>query len=291
MVTAVYSSTSNGYHRETMPDGSFKRETYALARAQYQPGAQRDRSIDGVAFPAMAGMIARHLALQNYYLAQDSKSADLLILISYGTTVVGDQAPYQRSMDAAFAVMNDIHMTNLQAQQAYALAGGVPGGPDQPQPNGVAAAVAAEANGPIDSELVNLEMFNTLRRDADEHNARLLGYSKEMNDKDNPSRWSGGGDFYDDMVSDIEEPRYFVVIEAYDFKAAVHDQQRKLLWATRVSIRAQHNRFNEKFPAMMAYAADYFGRNSGGLMREYHKGSVNIGELKSLGTVTDPDTR
>ena len=289
-VTAVFSNTSNGYERTKMADGSFKRETYALARGQYLPGADSDRSIDGVQFPQIAGLIARHLALQNYYLAENSKSADLLILISWGTTVPLDKAPYQRSMEAAFTAMNDIHMTNMQAQAAYAVAGGVPYGPGAPAPNGPAAQVAAEAYGPVDSEMITLTMFNDMRRSSDEYNARLLGYSKEINEKDNLSRYSGGGSYYDDLWSDIEEPRYFVVIEAYDFKAAAHEQKRKLLWATRVSIRAQHNKFNERFPAMMANAADFFGHNTSHLMRDYHTGSVHLGEMKSLGVVPDqPD--
>src|SRR5438045_314841 len=87
LVTAVSSKVSNGYSRKKLPDGSFKREYYALSKGVYTPGIAADRSIDGVKFPQVAKIVAQFLSLKNYYLAPDSKSADLLLQISWGKTV------------------------------------------------------------------------------------------------------------------------------------------------------------------------------------------------------------
>ncbi len=83
VVTAVFSSVSNGYERQKLPDGSFKHERYALANGQYAHGKEADPSIDKVSFPAIAGLVAAHLAKQNYFLAQSAKSADILLVISW----------------------------------------------------------------------------------------------------------------------------------------------------------------------------------------------------------------
>ncbi len=83
VVTAVFSSVSNGYEHQKLPDGSFKREYYALANGQYAAGTDANPSIDKVPFPSIAGLVAGHLAKQNYFLAQNAKSADILLLISW----------------------------------------------------------------------------------------------------------------------------------------------------------------------------------------------------------------
>ena len=55
LTTSVYSSVSNGYVRAKMPDGTFKRETYAISNVgKYSPRMIKDQSIDGVKFPAIA---------------------------------------------------------------------------------------------------------------------------------------------------------------------------------------------------------------------------------------------
>ena len=125
-------------------------------------------------------------------------------------------------------------------------------------------------------------MFNDMRRKADEWNARLLGYSKEINYRDNPSRYGGTGSYYEDLISDIEEARILCGhrFRLYDFKAAAHDGKRKLLWATRVSIRAQGNRFDEQMKTMLANAGSHFGRETHDLLRQYHSGTVRMDDLK-----------
>jgi hypothetical protein len=139
-------------------------------------------------------------------------------------------------------------------------------------------------------------MYNDIRRKADERNARLLGYADEINYRDNPSRFTGDGNLYDDLISDLEEERYYVIVSAYDFRSAVHDGKRKLLWATRISIRAQGNRFDEQLTTMLANASKHFGQNTNHLLRQYQEGRVDIGEMKIVGvdsptTPTSPQTK
>ena len=283
IVTAVYSEARSDYVRHRLPDGSFKREYYAIANGGYSPGAVRDRSIDAVEFPAIAGLTAEFLAQRGYFFAKDAKSADLLLVISWGTTVTSNDATQQNAQKVTLDAMNHFNATNAAAKAAAAAGQGM----DIAGIQSPAAAVRDEAREELFGDLYQMRMFEDMRLSADERNARLLGYLKEINDRDTPGRFAGAGTAYDDLISDIEAPRYYVIIAAYDFRAATQQRKQKLLWVTRVSIQAQGNRFDRDVPAMLANASHYFGVPSDGLIRRYREATVKIGELKVVGVESD----
>lgn len=284
LVTAVSSDVSNGYARQKLPDGSFKREYYAIATGDYAPGEVRDHSIDDVKFPTIAGLVAQFLARRNYYFAPEAKSADLLLIIRWGTTIPFSAGPYRNAQTGILNAMNAFNTTNAAADAAAASGKGMSiEGIQSPE-----ATVRDAARDALEGQLCQMRMFDDMRRSADERNAQLLGYVREINGRfDSPSRFAGAGSYYDDLISDIESARYYVIIAAYDFRAAARRQERKLLWVTRVSIQAQGNKFNESLQEMLANASRYFGQDSGHLIRRYQEGSVNIGELKVLGVEPD----
>ena len=143
-------------------------------------------------------------------------------------------------------------------------------------------------DGEAESALIQLNMANNMRRKANEYNAQLLGYIDEINGREGPARFAGAGTAYDDLNDDIENERYFFVVSAYDFPTAAKTGQRKLLWATRVSVQAQGNKFNETAAYMLAKASKYFGEDSGRLIRQYDpEGKVRLGELQIVGVVTN----
>jgi len=282
LVTSVNSEVRNGYTRQQLPDGSFQREYYAIASGGYSPGRDKDRSIDGVRFPDLAGMVAQVLARRNYYFAPDAKSADLLLVIQWGTTI-----PF-RSAQYANATLNVADAANaFRSADASARASVNPtrdrGGIQSPEMT-----VRQVTLEQMQQDLYTMLLFEGARRDADADNARLLGYLKEINYRDDLSRLAGAGVAFDDLMADIEAPRYYVIISAYDFRAATQRQQQKLWWVTRVSIQAQGNRFNERLKDMLASAGRYLGSDSGHLIRQYHQGEVSFGDLKFLGYQPTP---
>lgn len=280
LVTAVFSNVSNGYERQRQPDGTFKREYYALANGQYARGAHADPSIDNVPFTTVTNLITPYLAKQNYYMAENARSADLLLVISWGTTIPFDDAGGAAgSLDRTLSAMNGAVSANRTAQANADT--------QQNQQNVKAetAAVAEAANNEFESQVVELQSFNTARMKANERTARLLGYVGEINDRNNASRFAGAGSQYDDLVADIEEPRYYVIVSAYDFRAATQKGERKLLWSTRVSIRAQGNRFDERLATMLARAGSHFGEGTNRLLRQYQSGTVKMDDLKFIESV------
>lgn len=275
VVTAVSSRVGNGYHRQKMPDGSFKREYYALTKGIYMPGIGRDPSIDGVRYPQIAKICAQFLALQNYYLAADSKSADLLLAISWGKTVPFSDSVYQTNMNTFFSARNTLAVADKAPHLHERSVEGI----QSPE-----ASVRDAAREDFAAQLFQLVMFDDARRSASEGNARVLGYVDEINRRDTPARFAGAGDAYQDLVNDIENERYYVVLTAYDFRSAAKGEKLKPLWTTRVSIEAQGNRFNETLAAMLTRASRYFGQDSGRLVRQYEPNAkVTFGELRQVG--------
>ncbi len=285
IVTAVYSEARSDYVRPKLPDGSVKREYYAIANGGYSPGAARDRSIDDVKFPAIAGLVAEFLAQQNYLLANDAKSADLLLVISWGTTITANDPTYRNAQKGMLDSMNHFNTANAAAEAAADAGRGMDiAGIQSPE-----ASLRDAAREQLFGNLYQMRMFEDMRYSADAQNARLLGYTQDLNRRDGPARFAGGGTAYDDLISEVESARYYVIIAAYDFRAATQQRKQKLLWVTRVSIQSQGNKFDRDLEAMLASASHYFGSPSHGLIRRYREGTVNIGELKVIGV--EPDAR
>jgi hypothetical protein len=92
-----------------------------------------------------------------------------------------------------------------------------------------------------------------------------------------------------ELITEIEENRYFVVLMAYDFPLLWKQKKHKLLWETRFSINERHNAFDHALPVMAQYASKYFGHPTNGLLRnQVQEGQVEIGDIKSLGEVAAP---
>ncbi|HTL67369.1 MAG TPA: hypothetical protein VL200_06895 [Lacunisphaera sp.] len=281
LVTAVFSRVSNGYQREKLPDGTFKREYYALTNGHYYPGLGKNHSIDAVKFPQVARLVSQFLALKNYYLAPDAKSARLLLEIAWGTTIPFNDSVYQANASSFYSAYN------LMRSTAAAAAGSAPSLEGIQSP---AASVAQAANEEFTQQLYQMQMFEDMRRNADEHNAKLLGYVDEINRGNTIARFAGAGDTYRDLIDDIENERYYVIIAAYDFQAAQKEGKLKPLWITRVSIQAQGNKFNETLAAMLDRASHYFGQDSGRLLRQYQpEGKVKLGELQVMGVISQSE--
>jgi hypothetical protein len=165
------------------------------------------------------------------------------------------------------------------------------GGPVQRGADGIQSSqdsVAQAARDELENQLLTMQMAQQMRDKANERNAILLGYMGEINESNDMARFAGGGTHYDDLISDIESSRYYVIVSAYDFQSVVQNKGTKLLWSTRVSIQAQGNRFDERLVTMMANASRQFGQDSGRLLRQYQRSPrIDLGELKFLGVVSD----
>lgn len=286
LVISVYSRTSASYRREFLPDGNIKPQTYVVGNGGISSLPGRTGAGDPTLFPTIVKLMARRLAQQSFYPARQRGAADLLLVLYWGTTVPFDDAQLQNANANFASAMNSLNNAENLVKESVAR------GDQQTTTDGIQIPIRSArdaAREDAETQLFQSQLFQDMRLKADEANARLLGYVEEINYRNNPARFAGAGEYFDDLMNDIETPRYYIVVQAYDYQAAAADGRRKLLWTTRISIPAVGSDFNRSLPAMLTDATSYFGRDSGRLVRSYREGVVRLGELEVLGTEPAPE--
>ena len=128
-----------------------------------------------------------------------------------------------------------------------------------------------------------MHIANRQRDQLNMDNAKVLGYLpdlvKMVDYKGSPRNFRR-----QELLDDVEENRYFVVLLAYDFQTLWKNKQRKLLWETRFSIRERGNDFGKELETMAHYASRFFGKDSDGLVRKpLPEVRIIIGEPKFIG--------
>ena len=308
VATAVYAKIEKGYKREKAKDGSFKPEYYALSNGGRIYGTISDHTVDRVTYPQVADIAMKLLAQQNYHYAKTKEEAKLLLVLQWGSTLApnGGQkdaniASVQEAMKALPGAQADLYESLLKhsndptmtpekaAADVKNTTGGLgPSVTDSGYRN--EHAVVAASVGAIEGQMLRTMVDNRVRDELNQRNARVLGYLDDLADSNDIRRWAGGGDRYADLITEVEESRYYIVVSAYDFPELLKTNKQKLLWQTRVSVRSPGNAFDDSFVAMLKTAAPYFGRESGKLVRrEETKGTVELGDLKFLGEAKAPE--
>jgi hypothetical protein len=129
---------------------------------------------------------------------------------------------------------------------------------------------------------------NEMRKNDDKLNVMMLGFDSWWEATMGDTRGTALDQRRQDLLNEIEEDRYFVVLMAYDFQLLWKEKKHKLLWETRFSIRQHQHNFDKDLPTMAQYASQYFGQDTNGLVhREVPFGHVEIGAVKSLGDVPE----
>jgi hypothetical protein len=238
----------NGYTRPGV-----RAETYVFADGGRLPGPNDDDSIDKLKFGQVAGVIAASLKRQNYLQTFDVQKADLLIFVSFGTTAGIDEGGYQ---DAMTGLASGMRMMN-NAPQSLGTGGIV---------NTQAISNDLSAFYGIDGVLNQIALANEVRYQSNLVTAEILGYDKAWKDTNIMRPYLVTAR---DILSEIEESRYFVVLKAYDFQELRQHKHKKLLWLTRYNIRQAGSRFDEQLVDMTRYASQFFGQNPDRLIRRH----------------------
>jgi hypothetical protein len=288
-IVAVYSIVAPGYTRPVLPGGGFKLETYAFGDGGNRGGVQKDPTIDRLSFTDIARTLAPTLSGQNYVAGStsDPSKTNLLIMVYWGTTIGTDDT----SSSAAYQIAQ-----SLVPPPAMALPPPPGGGGPPPMEHDGRDAAVQEANAvkaandsALQQSLMLTQMANRQRDRQNWENAAILGYFDEMKGMEG-LKLTALGSRRQDVVDEVEESRYYVVLMAYDFQLLLRHKQRKLLWETRFSIRQRRNDFSKELAAMAESASRFFGQNSDGLrhknMRDTH---VDLGEFKIIRV--EPDNK
>jgi hypothetical protein len=210
-----------------------------------------------LSFAELTRMLAKSLAKQSYYPTKDTKAADLIIMVHWGTTLTYEDAEKQFSAEAVNSALEAYNKSLDAGEMAD------PGALNQAlsRQEGVANSVEENLN----------------------RNAALLGYKRSLDkerDKVMPSP--------EEMTMSLElaEDRYFVVLMAYDYQYLRKEHARKLLWVTRLSVRSPGNNFTEALATLTVAGGEVFGQQLDGLVRKkvpMTEGQVILHDMKFLG--------
>lgn len=286
VLTAVSAKTAKDYKRTKGPDGKWEREYYTLVNGGHVGGTTRDSAQSRVPFVAIATVLAQHLARQGYFPATEPDKVDLLLVVNWGRTMPFSDPIYREGLDNVTDAMNTMGLKNQAAALARANAvDAAAQGDASINLTGSAEDMEAQAaESYLANAMIMQGMMNRSRNQTNARTAHLLGYMGNINKADGPQRYAGGGDLYDDLIADIEEARYYIILSAYDFDRTVREKKTKLQWVTRMSMRAPGNSFAEKAAAMIAYSSTRFGQNTDGLERKlYPQYKVNLEDVRFLG--------
>jgi hypothetical protein len=269
---AVSGRASPDYIRAQRPDGTIEAESYAFGKGGYWSGPIDDKTIARMDFLKVAHVIAVPLAQQRYLPAKDPKTTKLLIMVYWGTTFAAEH----ESESAAYLNLQQANTDfnrNFSRQSQKDKFGRERNLQGDPYFDAVTVAIAA------------VQAENRIRDLENRNNAMMLGYDSWWANTYNAPNGTPLEIRKRDMLNELEEDRYFVVLMAYDFQLLAHAKKHKLLWETRFSIREHVNEFDKQLPAMALEASKYFGRDSDGLVHAtLPDGHVDLGDLRNLGT-------
>ncbi len=260
---AIFARAYNGYTRTRLPDNSFKPESYVFADGGRHGGEMVDHSIDDLSFYDVAHVIAGPLRKRGYVPSFDPKHTELAIFVFWGTTSGAERSRFSEGEAFLQDAMREYWAppASQSAAQRHML--------------GTTEANAdAHAESMLEQALMLQSLTNRQRDQKDFYNAGILGYREALKRAWEIPWFS----LAQDVITELEEDRYFVVLKAFDFHALAVEKRWKLMWEARFSIPARHNAFDQQLAAMAMLASQYFGQDEQRLIRQAIKeGRVEIG--------------
>jgi hypothetical protein len=259
-ITASATAGSD-YVRGRDDKGAVQPETYVFAEGRFFSGTTQDGSLARMKFPDITKTLAVSLAKQNYFPAANIESAQLVIMVHWGTTEIYEDPMRDINLQAA----QDALSTFNAAQEAGGMA----------DPTALNQATSA------------LNMGQQSQMAAINRNAVLLGYARSL-ERERREMLTTNAEIT--MANELSEERYFVILMAYDNQVRLKDKKSKPLWITRLSVRSPGNNFTEALPALAKVGSEIFGQQHDDLVRvrtPLRRGSVKLGELEVLGTAPE----
>lgn len=238
--------------KEKHPDGL----TYTVMKGTYFKGTIQDKSLDEISFNTVAREIAERLKQRGMFLAAEKKNADMLLVISWGTTETPlDWSELLGEEDDVEDIEDGEGFDDLESTSSENL------GTDQ-----------------FDENVARAEEFST---------AKLIGIQRALR---TTSRMDPT---YQDLRELLNSERYFIVVSAFDFQKLKNEKELSPLWSTRFSLDSTGVGFDDAYLSLARAAAPYFGENLDDLAKSrvhLGTGEATVGEVEVIGLIEGEGT-
>lgn len=253
----VVSSRASAGYEHTLPDGSLRPESYVFIEGE-RLGAAKDKSLAPGEFQGLLESLAPALAKREYWPATVATEADLLIVVHWGETEVYEDPVRDFEMEALNEAVNTFNTT--------------------------IASFGIADPGRVNELKTSQGLSQRFVVSSAQRNAELLGYREAIFRAEQELIPS-----VDEitMKSELAEPRYFVVLSAWDYAALRRGDRPRLLWVSRMNTRSAGLNFRFARELLIAQAGPKFGEQVDGLVRVrvktgFGRAEVEIGETKVM---------
>ena len=282
---AVTAFAKTEYTRRKFENDQPRTETYVFMQGRFVEGRRNDHSLDRMTFRQLAEFLAPELARQQYLPTPDLKSADLVLVVHWGTT-----QPYQ-DIDP-IRTLSSVPTKDEVAREADIARMNDPESNQQPSLDGMENwnVSGSEPYRQLGAEQLDQAAEMTENDLMSGNNTRLLGYTRDLN-RLGQSAFQTTAE--STLRSDLATERYFIIIKAYDLKdPRPKERMRRPVWTLHLNIRSPGQNFATALAQMGNVAVDYFGRNTDSVetARPHERtGTVTLHDVKILGEVAGPD--
>lgn len=227
--------------KQENPDGL----TFNLMEGKFYGGSMRNKELENLPSQTIAREIAERLRSQNMYLTVNNPDANLLIILSWGTTDIPPDWSEMFGEDGSSGGLGD------ESEDEFAE--------------------------PEDTFLEDTSRDDRNRRGVS--TAQLLGIDRALSSSNKMPQ-----DYYelDEMLRD---DRYFIVVQAFDFQRMRAKEGIELLWSTRFSMYANGVGFEDAYLSLARAAEPYFGQNLDDISKErthLGAGETRMGDLEVI---------
>lgn len=250
------------YTERKFRDGRPVAETYVIVQGSYFDGLTVDRSIERMPFRRIAETIALHLARENFLPTREVRTADLAIVVHWGTTwpylatqtmsgstsAMSDNSGTMGSMAADYRTAMDRGASDAGMEQIVAMAD-------------LSAGLPTDAANQLEIDNLNQSMDQLGARMNQASNVALLGYGAALSEL---SKAAFGSAEETSLRFDLMHERYFIVLKAYDLRhPPPAGQPNRPVWTLHLNMGSAGVNFGEAMARMSDAAPQFAGRTTG----------------------------
>jgi len=223
-------------------------ESFVIVEGELNLTGVDDAYLENVPFAAISGVLADALTDGGFTSAPESQNADLLIVVHRGRT-----APHE-GIGMSTATTSDV------SQDVVISPLGTP---------------------VIDRVNSGSPHTGITTGDNRVQVAKVLGFHERLSELHENRRLPAHQQRYRELLDEVSQQRYYLVIAAYDHRALQAGGRQVLLWETRLSVAAQGKSFADRFAAMLEAGSRYYGSNTpAGLDRRSIATSGSISRIR-----------